>query len=151
LTAAEDSAVRAVVAEFVNTWNRHDMKGMHDLDTDDVEWINIVGHHWHGKAEVYKGHDNLHRTIFAKTQNSIETTTVRAIAPDVAIAVVTLIVGPVPTPSGQVLAKMKTRGSFVMVKRGADWKIAHFHNTVVDPEAEKHDPLTWDTTGPGRK
>jgi hypothetical protein len=29
--------VRSVVKEFANTWNRHDMKAMHELDTDDVE------------------------------------------------------------------------------------------------------------------
>jgi hypothetical protein len=34
-----------------------------------------------------------------------------------------------------------------MVKRQASWMIAHFHNTVVDPDAEKHDPITWDETG----
>ena len=56
-SADDESAVRALVNEFANTWNRHDMKAMHELDTEDVEWINVVGHHWRGKATVYKGHD----------------------------------------------------------------------------------------------
>ena len=39
------------------------------------------------------------------------------------------------------------------MKHGGTWKIAHFQNTSVDPEAEKNDPVTWDATGylPGRK
>ena len=28
-----------------------------------------------------------------------------------------------------------------MVKRDGIWKIAHFQNTIVDPEAEKNDPI----------
>ena len=40
-----------------------------------------------------------------------------------------------------------------MVKRDGIWKIAHFQNTIVDLEAEKNDPITWDETGylPGGK
>ena len=30
------------------------MRGMHELDTEDVEWINISGNHWRGKDIVYK-------------------------------------------------------------------------------------------------
>ena len=40
-----------------------------------------------------------------------------------------------------------------MVKRDGIWRIAHFQNTIVDPDAEKNDPITWDETGflPGGK
>jgi hypothetical protein len=55
-SADDESAVRTLVNEFANTWNRHDMTQMHELDTEDVEWINVVGHHWRGKTTVHKGH-----------------------------------------------------------------------------------------------
>jgi uncharacterized protein (TIGR02246 family) len=147
LSSADESAVRAVVSEFASTWNRHDMPGMHELDTEDVEWINITGHHWRGKAMVYKGHDTIHRTMCSKSKVSIESSLIRAIAPDVAVAVATIKVGPLTTPSGQEIPELKARGSFILVKHGATWKIAHFQNTTVDPEAEKNDPVTWDATG----
>jgi uncharacterized protein (TIGR02246 family) len=145
LSSADEAAVRAVVAEFASTWNRHDMPGMHALDTEDVEWINISGHHWRGKAMVYKGHDAIHRTMCAKSEVRYESLTIRAIAPDVAIAVATIKVGPFTIPSGPVIPELKTRGSFVLVKHGDTWKIAHFHNTTVDAEAT--DPVTWDAAG----
>ena len=147
LSMADESAVRGVVSDFASTWNSHDMSGMHELDTDDVEWINITGNHWRGKATVYKGHDTLHRTIFAKTEMSVESSLIRAITPDVAIAVATMKFGPVTLPSGQVISVLKTRGSFILVKHGPSWKIAHFQNTPVDPEAEQNDPVAWDVTG----
>ena len=64
--ADDESAVRALVDEFATSWNRHDMTAMHELDTDDVEWINVVGHHWRGKATMYKGHDAIHKACLRR-------------------------------------------------------------------------------------
>src|SRR5688500_3515021 len=147
LNSVDESALRAEVSEFASTRNRHDMAGMHESATKDVEWINVTGNHWRGKAAVYKGHDTTRRTIFAKTEISIESVVTRVIAPDVAVAVATMKFGPVIIPSGQEIPELKTRGSFILVKYGGTWKIAHFHNTSVDAEAERNDPINWDATG----
>jgi uncharacterized protein (TIGR02246 family) len=92
-TADDESAVRGLVDEFANTWTRHDMKAMHELDTQDVEWVNVVGHHWIGKANVYKGHTAIHKGMSATSPASVESATVRSIAPNVAIAVATMHFG----------------------------------------------------------
>lgn len=151
LAAGDEAAVRDVISEFANTWNRHDMKAMHELNAEGVEWINITGNHWRGNATVYKGHNTIHRTIVANTTMSVEEVQVRAISPEVAIAVATMMFGPTMDPSGQV-RELKTRGSFVLMNQGGEWKVVHFQNTSVDPEAERNDPITWDSTGylPGR-
>ena len=153
LSTQDEEAVRGMVAEFAKTWNRHDMQAMHALNTDDVEWITITANHWRGNPAVLKGHSTIHRTIFAKTDMGVEKILVRSIAPGVALAVATMTFGPVTTPTGQVLAENRTRGTFTMVKQGAIWKIAHFQNTTIDADAEKNDPITWDETGflPGGK
>jgi len=147
LVADDESAVRALVDEFANTWNRHDMGAMHDLDTDDVEWINVVGHHWAGKATVYKGHVAIHKGMCAKTTMSVESATIRPIAPGVAVAVATMHFGPSLHPGYPWVVAAKTRGSFTMVKRDGTWKIAHFQNTQIDPKAENDDLPSWDVTG----
>ena len=147
LVADDESAVRALVDEFANTWNRHDMGAMHDLDTDDVEWINVVGHHWAGKATVYKGHVAIHKGMSAKTTLSVESATIRPIAPGVAVAVATMHFGPSLDPDYPWVVAAKTRGSFTMVKRDGTWKIAHFQNTQIDPKAENDDEPRWDVTG----
>jgi uncharacterized protein (TIGR02246 family) len=149
----DESAVRALVNEFANTWNRHDMKAMHELDTEDVEWINVVGNHWRGKAVVFKGHDAIHKGMVANTSMSAEGAMIRSIAPTVAVAVATMHFGPSLDPRFPTVPAAKTRGSFTMVKRDGIWKIAHFQNTVVNPGAEQSDPITWDENGfpPGAK
>jgi uncharacterized protein (TIGR02246 family) len=147
LVADDESAVRALVYEFANTWNRHDMGAMHELDTEDVEWINVVGHHWVGKATVFKGHVAIHKGMSAKTTMSVESATIRPIAPGVAVAVATMHFGPSLDPDYPWVVAAKTRGSFTMVKRDGTWKIAHFQNTQIDPKAENDDLPRWDATG----
>ena len=146
-SADDESAVRALVNEFANTWNRHDMKAMHELDTEDVEWINVVGHYWRGKATVYKGHVAIHKGMSATTSASVESATIRSIAPNVAIAVATMHFVPAPDPRYPWLTAAKTRASFTIAKRDGVWKIAHFQNTVIDPKAENDDVPKWDVTG----
>ena len=63
------------------------MKGTHELDTEDVQWINVAGNIWRGKPTVYKGHDAIHRTIVAKTPMRVENVEVRPLSPEVAVAV----------------------------------------------------------------
>lgn len=146
-SADDESAVRALVNGFANAWNQHDMNAMHELDTEDVEWINVVGHYWRGKANVYKGHTAIHNGMSAGTSMSVESATIRSIAPSVAVAVATMHFGASPDPRFLWAVGAKTRGSFTTVKRNGIWKIAHFQNTVIDPKAENQDATTWE--GPG--
>jgi uncharacterized protein (TIGR02246 family) len=146
-SAADELAVRALVNEFANTWTQHDMKAMHELDTEDVEWINVVGHYWRGKDSVYKGHVAIHKGMSARTSASVESATVRSIAPSVAIAVATMRFGPSHDPHFPWVTAAKSRASFTMVKRDGIWKIVHFQNTVIDPKAEGDDETKWDATG----
>ena len=144
----DEAAVRRLVDGFAKTWNQHDMNAMHELDTEDVEWINVVGHYWRGKANVYKGHRAIHNGMSAGTSMSVESATIRSIAPSVAVAVATMHFGASPDPRYSWMGgAAKTRGSFTMVKRNGIWKIVHFHNTVIDPKAENQDATKWEGRG----
>ena len=136
-----------IVSEFANTWNRHDMNAMHELDTQYVAWINVVGHHWRGKTTVFKGHTAIHKGMEAATSVSVESATVQPIAPTVAVAVATMYFKASPDPRASGVAATKTRGSFTMVKGDGIWRIAHFQNTVIDPKTENDDIPAFDATG----
>ena len=146
-SADDESAVRALVDEFANTWNRHDMKAMHELDTEDVEWINVVGHllAWkgyrvQGPRRDSQGHvreDHHERRI---RDNPIDRARRGGGRCD-------LHFGPSLDPRLSWVVAAKTRGSFTMVKRDGIWKIAHFQNTVIDPKTESDDLPKWDATG----
>ena len=143
-SADDESAVRALVNEFANTWNRHDMKAMHELDTDDVEWINVVGHHWRGKLSCTRATTRFTGPWLRRPSMSVESAIVRSIAPNVAIAVATMHFGASLDPRWPTVPAAKTSGSFTMVKRDDSWKIAHFQNTIIDSKAEHNDLINWD-------
>jgi uncharacterized protein (TIGR02246 family) len=148
LSAEDETAVRGLVNGFAEAWNRHDMKAMHDLDTDDVEWVNVVGHYWRGKDTVRRGHTAIHKGMEAKTSMSVESTSLHPIAPNVAVVVATLHFLKKPTdPLYRGNGDTKTRGSFTMVKRDGVWKIAQFQNTIIDPIAEHDDLPSFAETG----
>ena len=53
----DDAAqVRHIVDELVASWNTADAERMYRLATDDVEWVNIMGMYWRGKAQVEAAH-----------------------------------------------------------------------------------------------
>ena len=156
LSAADDASIRGVVSAFANSWEHHDMDAMHALDAEDVEWVNVTGNHWRGKANVRRGHTNFFRTFENEKANlKVDQMHVRLISPSVAIAVTTMRFSGdnekairMYTALGSVMMEeKKTRGSFVLVKRGKSWKIVQFQNTLIDPLAEENDPVDWDKTG----
>jgi len=131
LSDSDRAAIVANVNAFADSWNRHDLNAMHALDTPDVDWINVVGNYWRGVENVRKGHANFLHVLGAKDTSAVEGVTLRAIAPDVAIAV-TDFRWRSPKAGGKI-EETQSRGSFVMVKRAGAWKITHFQNTVVEP------------------
>lgn len=146
-SADDKAAVQGIVNTFANSWNSHDMKAMHEIDTDDVEWINGVGNDWKGKDMVLKGHSAIHKGMFAKQTMSVESMAVRPLAPNVAVAVAVMHFSSANDPRYPWLVAVKTRGSFTVVKRDGVWKIAHYQNTVIDPKAENDHVTDYDATG----
>ena len=132
LSTQDEAAVRATVAEFINIWNHPDMKGMHELFTEDALWIIRNGNVWRGKGEVYRFFDMFDRTPGSPSSTETmetETMEVRSLAPQVAVATAKTRWGP----------ELHTRDSFVMAKRAGSWKIVHFHSTTIHPDVAKHD------------
>lgn len=143
LKGPDETAIRAVVASFCESWTKHDMAAMHVLETGDVEWVNVVGNDWRGLADVRKGHANYHHFLAARSTCSVESVAVRAIAPDVAIAVTAFHFGGVG-PDGKT-EDARTRSSMVMVRRDGEWKITHQQNTIINPATQgPADPLNFD-------
>ena len=119
------------------------MKAMHDLDTEDVQWINVVGHLWRGKPTVFNGHTAIHKGMSAHDNCAVDTVEIHQLTPTVVVAIATMRFGESFAPGKFV----KTRGSFTMMKRDTVWKIAQFQNTFIDPKAEHDDIPKWAATG----
>lgn len=142
VSAADASAIRAVIDRQMDAWNRHDMDAFVADMTPDVDWVNIVGMHWEGQDTVRRAHAVLHKGIFAHSRllppESLE---LREIAPGVVVAVyISRVEDAGALPSGAPYPGDGNILTEVFVKTNTGWHIAHGHNTPIDPNAASHDP-----------
>jgi uncharacterized protein (TIGR02246 family) len=144
LSPQDEAAVRGTIAELDTTWNSHDMKGLHDLFTEDAYWVRTSGNVWRDKRSIHTNYEFDATTPSLSTEN-IE---VRSLAPHVAVAVAIMKYGKVVLPSGQDTPEVHNRVSFVMAKRGEAWKIVHLQESTLLPIVEENDAV-WGKTGLG--
>jgi len=141
LPAEDDRAIRKVLADYDVAWNTHNMKMLNDFFHEDAEFINVVGMHWRGRADIVAAHEAFHTTMFKDVGIKTDAISLRPLGGDVAIAVVTYTMDASTTPNGQVIPKHQNKLSYVFTKRAGEWKITHGQNVKIDAEAAQFDPV----------
>jgi uncharacterized protein (TIGR02246 family)/steroid delta-isomerase-like uncharacterized protein len=136
-----EEQVRAAIAEFEAGWNSHDMDAMFAAFAPDAEWVNIVGMWWRGLADVKRAHRAYHETLFANTPLHVDDIRVRLVTGDTAIAIVRWRKGPFLPPDGELRRASRDIMSLVLVERSGRWLIAGGHNTTIDEDAARFDPV----------
>jgi len=63
----DEQAVRKVVNDFAETWNRHDMNALGALFAPNADFVNVGGLWWRGRQEIQTRHAFLHAAISQKT------------------------------------------------------------------------------------
>ena len=141
-TRDDPAKVRRLADRYAAAWNASDMDAMATFYARDVHWVNIVGMHWQGKAQV----DQAHRAYFdimfkgvALTLEEIES--VAALPGGGVIAVIRWAVGAFKTPFGQQVPPSRDRMSLVLIPDGDDFVIAHGANVQIDEMAQRSDPI----------
>ena len=142
ISPAETAAIQQVLMHQTDAWNAHDMEAFVAETTPDVDWVNVVGMHWEGRAAVRKAHVAFHKGMFAKsTMMPADITDMRSLAPGVVLVVYTSkIEGVGLTPGGTPYPTDGAIMTMVVVKTPEGWRIAHAHNTNINAMAVAHDP-----------
>jgi len=147
---SDEQSILAAVMAFQEAWNHHDMTAMKDVFTEDADLINVLGTRWHGRANIVKALGVFHREMFKNEEIHLSEITIRSVTANVAIAVA------IQTGSGEMSLpeahgrKQTPVGSqldtFVVEKRDGIWKVTYGQNTIVNPDAQKFDPIktNWD-------
>jgi uncharacterized protein (TIGR02246 family) len=134
--------VARLAADYADAWNASNMDAMTALYTDDVHWVNIVGMHWRGKAEVDKAHRIFFDIMFKGVPLVLEEIESIAELPDGgAIAVVRWAVGAFTTPVGERVPPSRDRMTLVLVREGGKLLIKHGANIQIDELAQKSNPV----------
>ena len=130
-TRADEEAIKALMLQTTDAFNRHDAKAWAQFCTPDAQLVTVRGESMKGVAEIEKGL----ATIFATRgrQSHLQTldVAVRIIRPDVALVHLTNEMSGVRSPDGQQQPAHRELSIRVVVKEGGVWRITAFHNTIV--------------------
>jgi uncharacterized protein (TIGR02246 family) len=138
--SADETAIRKLVAEQTEAWNRHDAAAWSKDFAPDADFVNIFGGVFQGRAEIEKRHADIFLTLFKDSRTEV---TVRRLvflgkARDVAVVDTDHVVtghGELPPTlraSGEPAA-LRTHMKYVMQKVKGRWLIAAGQNTDVKP------------------
>jgi uncharacterized protein (TIGR02246 family) len=145
MTEMNDSVaakIKAVLTEWEACWNAADMTSMWQLATDDIHWVNVVGMHWRGKAEVQKAHQVFFDLLFKNRSCKLdEIESIEPLPGGAFVAVVRWSMGGYRRPNGVMRQPGRDRMSLVLVPRGEGLAIAHGANVPIDDEAEANNPI----------
>jgi uncharacterized protein (TIGR02246 family) len=134
--------VSAVLHRWEAAWNASDMTAMWQLATDDIHWVNVVGMHWRGKAEVQKAHQVFFDLMFKDRSCKLdEVESIEALPGGSFVVVVRWSMGGYRRLNGVMRPPGKDRMSLVLVPRGDGFAIAHGANVPIDEEAQANNPI----------
>lgn len=133
-----EPVIRKTLAQQEQAWNQHDARAWVAAFTEDAEFINILGMSLQGRAEIEKRHDEIFRTIFARSHVTVKTRKVRSLGAGAALAETDyelrdydrLPPGIRATDSDGTL---RTRLKYVWELRPEGWRIVSAQNTAILP------------------
>jgi uncharacterized protein (TIGR02246 family) len=129
--------IAGLIDALRDSWNRHDMKAYAALFEEGADFVNVVGMHWNGRAEIEAVHIRLHETIFRNTSLSDVKSTIRLLTPEIALVHVAWEMhGAEGLENWQVPEVRHGHMSLVLIanpKAEHGWLITALHNTEVVP------------------
>lgn len=134
--AAEDErAIREIVQNETDAWNRGDAVGYSRDFARDGMFTNILGQSFAGYDAFVRQHDVIFRGLFRNTRLHQDIVVMRFPEPNLALVeTLSSVTGLPQMPPGaapDAKGRLRTRLLQVLVKRGGTWKIEAYHNVDV--------------------
>jgi uncharacterized protein (TIGR02246 family) len=121
---ADTAAIKQCVAAFADTWNSHDAHGVAMHYVEDGDFSSIKGEPSHGRKEL-EDHYTMIFSTFLKNAHTTDTVrSMRFLAPDLASVDIDWLVTDPAAPGGVLRKGLLT---WILSKRGGEWKIVVYH------------------------
>ncbi|UPQ77719.1 SgcJ/EcaC family oxidoreductase [Flavobacterium azooxidireducens] len=142
----DEKQINDQIDALITSWNTHNFDDFSNYTTQDLDWVNIVGHWYKGQKQNKTHLEELHKTIFKDVKYTKSQTQIRFITENVAVVHVFWSLGAFYPPDGvnrgnNKMGDDKELGTLVMVKQNGKWLITAAHNIVINPLAAQSDPM----------
>jgi len=117
----DERLIQQIVERWREAWNDHDMARMATLVSDDADFVNVWGMHWHGRERIEREHAERHRTQFKDSVWTTREVKLQFLRPDVALVHL----------HWQMTPPREGLFTWVLVREPAGWRIRAAHNTNV--------------------
>jgi uncharacterized protein (TIGR02246 family) len=140
VSMADQQGIQTTLDAFGSTLTKMDFDAFRTLFTDDADFVNIVGMHWHGRAQIEKAHRVVFTTRYKGVPQHMIEKTEATLAPGLVLVVGTIKMDDYTAQDGKAMTNNLFRMTLVMQKVGERWLIRSAQNTVIDTVAAPHDP-----------
>jgi uncharacterized protein (TIGR02246 family) len=124
----DEQAIRKVVADFTEAWNKHDAHAFSMVFSEDADFTNVVGKGTKGRAEIEKFHAPGFATSFKNSHLESDGIRIRFIKPDVAAVDVVWEMTGAMGADGKPRPLRKGLLNVIMTKDNNSWLITVMHN-----------------------
>ena len=128
--AESEQAIRKVIADAAEAWNRRDAPALGLLFAADADLVPVGGTLLKGRAEIEAHHAILLAASDKETRLAWKASGIRFLRPDVAIVRVAAEV-----TSGDAREKRTSYATLALTKQAGQWMIASMENTSACPPA----------------
>jgi len=124
--ASDTEAITAILREWEDAWNRHDMRAFANLFHEDGIWVLWTGQVWKGRQAIEEGHAEVHRTVFRNSIQREQLEELTFVGPDAAVVrFYSTLTGDTRAPDKLI----RSRKILIVTRRDDGWKVQWGQNT----------------------
>lgn len=121
---ADSTAINQFVADFANTWNNHDARGVAAHYVEDGEFTSVKGDVSHGRKELEEHYTTIFSTFLKNAGTTDTVRSIRFLGPDLASVDLEWLVSEPSAPNGVLRKGLLT---WVLTKRNGQWLVLVYH------------------------
>jgi uncharacterized protein (TIGR02246 family) len=125
--AADTAAIKQFVANFADTWNKHDAQGVAMHYVEDGDFSSVKGEPSHGRKELQEHYNTIFSTFLKNAHTSDTVRSIRFLSPDIASVDIDWLVTDPAAPGGILRKGLLT---WIVTKHNSNWMITIYHESA---------------------
>lgn len=130
---ADSAAIRQVIADFYESFTRHDAHATAMTFAEDGDFTNMSGVHVHGRKAIEERFAALYAGNLGAAHRTDTVRTIQFLAPQVAFVDADTVITGTKTASGAEIPVRKGLMIVVVTKQKDRWEISNFHEAEYPP------------------